>query len=368
MQTKERNIGMDFLRLLAMFMVIILHIMGRGGLLASTKENDLFYYTSWSFETLCYCAVNCFAMITGFFLYKSRFKLSRILNLWFEVLFYSVVISLIFFFTCPETFTTENIINAIFPVTRRQYWYISSYFGLCLFIPFLNAGIEKISKESLKKILILFFIFISIFPTFLRKDPFLLGLGYGTLWLIIMYILGAYIGKYEVLKNLNKWLSLLLFFASCFVAVFFKYLIEKQEFFLFYKEKSDFLIDYVSPMIILSAIFLFLFCLKIKFNNLFGKIIVFLSPSALAIYLIHVEPLFWDRIVKDFAIKKTEIFGMSLQIYPIESYSLFIMKILATAVSSFFIFLTIDLFRRLLFKIFGINSLSKKIENIFIKE
>ena len=34
----NRNIGMDLLRLLAMFMVCILHIIGQGGLIDNTRD------------------------------------------------------------------------------------------------------------------------------------------------------------------------------------------------------------------------------------------------------------------------------------------------------------------------------------------
>ena len=59
----KREYGVDFLKAFAMFMVVCLHIMGRGGVLETVLELGAFtveYGIVRLFHTFCLCAVNCF--------------------------------------------------------------------------------------------------------------------------------------------------------------------------------------------------------------------------------------------------------------------------------------------------------------------
>ena len=82
----KRNFGIDLLKITAIFMVVILHTNGHGGILFSpsltyTQEN--FFYSNysivWLIEYLAYCAVNCYALITGYFYWNKKFN---IINSW----------------------------------------------------------------------------------------------------------------------------------------------------------------------------------------------------------------------------------------------------------------------------------------------
>ena len=57
-----RNYGIDLLRLVAMFMVVVLHVLGHGGILnAATGIN---YSISMLLRICAYCAVDCYAIIS----------------------------------------------------------------------------------------------------------------------------------------------------------------------------------------------------------------------------------------------------------------------------------------------------------------
>lgn len=74
MVNKERNYGIDMLRIVAMFMVIILHILGRGGILDSVKTFSPNYYIGWFMEIASFGAVNCYAIISGYVCYNKKNK------------------------------------------------------------------------------------------------------------------------------------------------------------------------------------------------------------------------------------------------------------------------------------------------------
>jgi hypothetical protein len=49
-----------------MLMVVVLHILGQGGVLKTARPLSVEYEIAWFLEILCYCAVNCYALISGY--------------------------------------------------------------------------------------------------------------------------------------------------------------------------------------------------------------------------------------------------------------------------------------------------------------
>ena len=61
------NAGIDFLRIFAMFMIVVTHVLGKGGIRSTVKENfDLYYFVTWGIQVSAYSAVNCYALISGY--------------------------------------------------------------------------------------------------------------------------------------------------------------------------------------------------------------------------------------------------------------------------------------------------------------
>ena len=71
----NRNYGIDLLRILSMFMVVLLHVNNFGGLLGHYDANSLGYVFVWFSEAFAICAVNVYAMISGYVLLNSKLKL-----------------------------------------------------------------------------------------------------------------------------------------------------------------------------------------------------------------------------------------------------------------------------------------------------
>ena len=47
----EKNYGIEWLRILSMYMVAVLHTLGQGGILGSFKQGDLSFSIAWFLET-----------------------------------------------------------------------------------------------------------------------------------------------------------------------------------------------------------------------------------------------------------------------------------------------------------------------------
>ena len=93
---REYNWGIDFLRIVSMFMVVCLHLLGRGGVLDSASFLSGKYEVLWLIEIAAYCAVNCYALISGYVGIYGKYRYTNWILLWLRVLCYSVGITAVF--------------------------------------------------------------------------------------------------------------------------------------------------------------------------------------------------------------------------------------------------------------------------------
>ena len=147
---EQRNRGIDLLRMTAMWMVVILHILNKGGVLAAAAPLSAGQGTARLLETAAYCAVNCYGLISGYVGVQRRFRYSGALALWLRVAFYTLGITAVFACLMPGSVNGDRVLRAFFPVLFRQYWYVTAYFGMCLFIPFFNLLLNRLSKGQLR--------------------------------------------------------------------------------------------------------------------------------------------------------------------------------------------------------------------------
>ena len=93
-KSDNRNYGIDILRIISMFYVVMLHCLGHGGIIYNATVNSIQYKTSWLMEIICYCAVDIFALISGYVAYSNSYKKTNYANyviLWLEIVFYGIL-------------------------------------------------------------------------------------------------------------------------------------------------------------------------------------------------------------------------------------------------------------------------------------
>lgn len=351
---QQRNYGIDFLRILSMLFVVILHILGHGGIIENLKVFSISYELIWLLEIATYCAVNCFALISGYVGYKSKYKFSNIINIYAQVLFYNIIITIIFKFLDCETVSGIDWVKAFFPLIGNQFWYFDAYFCMFFFIPFFNSLIELLDQKIFKKLLITILIIYSLLPTLLKSDFGNTLTGNSSLWLSLLYFIGAYFKKFGI--NIVEKKGIYLFgYVSCvgitwcsklFIEILMNHLIGKPK-------GGGYLIAYTSPTILLSAVFLFLFFANLKFNDYIKKFISVFAPAAFGVYIIHLQKFIWEELDNAFVsfidlnpfVRILAIFGTSLGIWLFCSI--------------------IDLIRMKLFSLLKINKQFEKIDNFF---
>lgn len=139
---RDRNVGIDKLRLVSMYMIVSLHVLWVGGVLNSTVEGTCDFYLLYFIQAALYCCVNCFGLISGYVFVDHDIKLMSILKLWGQVLVYSISISA-FIFVISGKYTYSELIKTVFPFLSASYWYFNAYVGLFLVMPLLVFIISK---------------------------------------------------------------------------------------------------------------------------------------------------------------------------------------------------------------------------------
>ena len=91
----KRNEGLDLLRCLSMLMIAVVHLFGHGGVLGALTPGSTGYNLSALVYTLVFCAVNCYALISGYVGVTARHRCRSLAYHWLVVVFWGVVLALI---------------------------------------------------------------------------------------------------------------------------------------------------------------------------------------------------------------------------------------------------------------------------------
>ncbi len=352
----KRNYGIDALRILSMLMIAVHHIITHGGLL---KSRDLF---SGSYDMLVIteltvlCAVNCYVLISGYVGVFSRHKYSNLAALWLQVFFYSAGITALFWIFKPGAVDLRVFLRSLIPVTSREYWFFSCYFVLFLLTPVLNLAVQKLSRRRLEVLLLSLIlclgVFNSVYNAYNGTDTLNLNRGYSAWWMMVLYMTGGYIRKYDVFGSVKKSRFIIVFFATVAVSAVLKLLVQSYTYHTYGSLKYNTLFyQYNSLNIFICAVALFLFFRKLSFKPAVDRIIAFLAPMTFGVYLIHDNPLIRNYIVK-------QHLGFLQKL----NAPLMMLGILGTAVGIYLVCSAIDLGRLYLFKLLKVKPRLEKLE------
>lgn len=331
----ERNYGIDLLRLVLMYMVCMLHTLGQGGILEASTSGSIDNKVFWLLEILSYCAVDGFVLISGYMANSKPRKYEKLVEMWFQIFFYSFIISLILtIIGINKSWGTLDIIKSALPVIARQYWFFTAYFCLFLATPLLNKFLFSIEEEAAKKFFIISIVLFSIVGV--MADPFVTNRGYTTIWILVLYCIGVCAKRIHLFET-RKSITLIILWGLCILCTWIVHAWVGNER----------LTTYTSPTILFSAIIMVILFSRLKLK---GTIISKLSPLAFGIYLLQNNAVIWENILKD-----AFVFVVNNPL-PIAVGLAFILA-LAIFVSG----LIVDFLRSILAKVIRIPLISKKI-------
>lgn len=233
---KKRQLNYELLRIIAMLMIVSLHYLSKGSLLGQPARADMTAtgYTAWLIEAFCIVAVNVYVLISGYFGVDARGSrgcgkkltvrevLRRPIKIWKQVFFYSMLFGCGALIFGVQQFDIYQFFSYCFPIVTEHYWFASSYVVLCLFMPFLNAGLSYLDQRETRFLLLGFLLVFSVSKTVIPMQLPWDNYGYDSLWFVVLYLTGAYLRRYQTCLHGKKWKAAVLYFGSV-AAVFFSF-------------------------------------------------------------------------------------------------------------------------------------------------
>lgn len=336
-EVRVRNHGIDLLRIVSMFMICVLHILGQGGVLDATESGTMQHRISWILEALTFGAVNCYGLISGYVGVNAEVKYRSIIRLWLQVFCYCVGITL-FFKVCGIPVGRKELLKAALPVINEQYWYFTGYFCLFFFTPFLNRMIKSAGEKGQLQMMFMLLLMFSFLQA-IGGQIFYVNNGYSVWWLMILYLLGGCIHEISLLKKTPWWIWLCIYLVGAVLV----------------QSGDRSLMTYFSPAILLGSIALLALFSRFRFGNRGCKLISKIAPLTFGVYLIHTHPLIFNNIIWN-----------SFRFLGTLSPALLVLGVLACAAGIFIVCIGIDSVRNAVFKWIHINWLCEKMEKLIL--
>ena len=292
---------MDLLRIVSMLFIIYLHSIDHSGVLeqADVCGGWAYIYVRFAYA-LCQVCVNCYVMLSGYYLVNSRFRIQKLVSLWMEVVFYSVVLRILFMVTGQHAFSVASLLSCFVPVLTGRYWFITIYVGLYLTFPFLNKLVWAMNRKehTLLNIclFVLFSLSISIYPSFAGMNS---GGGWGLAWFVVLYLLAAWFRLYYTPKH-KPVVLLAVFVGIPFLMSVGHVGVNILGIGVFHRMIRNWY-RYDSAPVYLMTLALFTAFLNIRIKSkCVEKVVLSVAPLTLGVYLIHahadVSPWIWATL------------------------------------------------------------------------
>lgn len=147
--------------------------------------------------------INCFVLITGYFMCQSRITLRKFAKLVLWVLFYNIVIYLVFSAFGYIQFSILSFLNLLLPIHNIKDGFVGCFLVFFLTIPFLNILIKGMNK---RQHLLLLALSLFIYSFWEQIPGIAVSMNY-VIWFDILYLISSYIRIYKVFDGIDhkKW-------------------------------------------------------------------------------------------------------------------------------------------------------------------
>lgn len=275
---KERSSNLELYRILVMLLIVAHHYVVNSGLKSVINEdsfnaNSIFFslFGAWG-KT----GINCFVLITGYFMCTSTITLRKFLKLflWMETY---IVITFVFIACgyCP--LGIKSMLWGLVPLKQLAGDFGSCFLVFYLCIPFLNILIKGMSSSHhLWLIVLLLFIY-----TLHGSIPwFSVNMNYVS-WFAVLYLISAYLRLYPI-KDGNTsfwgWMTLVSWTLSILSIVAMLYVGKSDNSYFFVSDSN-------AILALTNGITSFMWFKNIKIKN--SKIINTIAASSFGVLLIH---------------------------------------------------------------------------------
>ena len=283
--TKQRDSNLELFRIITMLLIVAHHYVVNSGLMEVIRGGVQQYgITAKSIFYLLFGAwgktgINCFVLITGYFMCKSQITKEKFLKLLIQIYFYKIVIYLIFLFSGYEPFSLKTLLKAILPFTQVDKNFTGCFLIFYLCIPFLNILIGNMTKRQHELLLVLALSVYVVIGTILN-----VSFNYVT-WFCILYFISSYIRLHPIslFENTKFWLvcTLISVIVSCMSIIGMLWIGEK----IGKYNPYFFVADSNKIFAVCTGISSFMFFknLKVKYNSFINAV----ASTCFGVLLIH---------------------------------------------------------------------------------
>lgn len=192
-----RQSNFELLRIISILLIVSMHILGNTFHTRNLLNRELIL----AVNTLGNTGVTLFILLSGYF--GIRFNIRKLFKLIAAIWFYSVF-SYILEVRCLQVpFTWAGLASSLVPVLSKKYWFMTCYVVLYCFSPYLNRLAAGLSRESFRRLLLIWGFFFAAAPTFLffeiQNDT-----GKGVINVILAYLIGQYIQTYGFPQKIKR--------------------------------------------------------------------------------------------------------------------------------------------------------------------
>ena len=278
---RSRSSNIELYRILVMLSIVAHHYVVNSGLMDAdgplfanlTSANSLFYLILGMWGKT---GINCFVLITGFFMCCSSISLRKYLKLYLEVKFYRYIILFIFAFAGIASVSGGGLLKHLLPFSNITDSFTNAFMAFFLFIPFLNILIKGMDKT---KHFLLLVLCVAVYSGFYQIPGLHISFNYLS-WFIILYFIGSFIRLYGLFKNESAALWGIIAFVSIIMSIgsVFACLKFKLPVYTFVGESLAF-------MSVITSVSLFMFFKNLKIG--YSRIINVIGASTFGVFLIH---------------------------------------------------------------------------------
>lgn len=300
---KKRESNLELFRIIVMLLIIAHHYVANSGLMseqylfaAPTSLKSIFLF---SFAAFGKIGINCFVLITAFFMCEKSISHTKFFKLLFEIMFYKIVIGAIFILSSYEPLTLKNIIKCLIPFQSVTTNFTGCYLLFFLCIPFLNILIKNLNRKQ-HILLIALSCFIYVILGSIPK--FQVSMNYVS-WYIVLYFIGSFIKMYphKMFDSKKIWGSLsLLSSVLCIVSIVIMAYVKPDQVFFF-------VMDCNKILALVTGISWFMFFKNIKIR--YSKFINAVASTTFGVLLIHANSDFMRQWLWQDTLKNLEVFS-----------------------------------------------------------
>lgn len=201
-EKKERNSNIELYRIIVMLLIVMHHYVVNSGLLdemfktpLASESIFLYLFGMWG-KT----GIDCFVLITGYFMCKSSISLYKFVKLLLQVELYNILFGCIFLYTGYMPLSVSSVIHIINPIASVNTDFTSCFLLFYLFIPFLNILLNNLSKSQHLLLLVLS---LGIY-TILGTIPWI-GVTFNYItWFCVLYVVASYVRIYGIWRSEDK--------------------------------------------------------------------------------------------------------------------------------------------------------------------